>query len=88
VVPAAAVAAEVAARRNAGAHVGAVEASPGRLATPPCEVLPATPDAYAAELYAALHRLDDAGVDVIVVGAPPDEPGWEALRDRLRRAAS
>jgi L-threonylcarbamoyladenylate synthase len=51
------------------------------------EVLSADPREYAADLYAALHRLDDAGVATIVVQEPPDTEDWLAVRDRLRRAA-
>ena len=40
---------------------------------------------YAARLYAALHELDAAAVDRIVVDLPPDEEPWQAIRDRLRR---
>ena len=49
--------------------------------------LPADPDRYAARLYAALHQLDDARVELIVVEQPPDRPAWRAVRDRLERAA-
>ena len=49
--------------------------------------LPADPVGYAAELYAALHTLDAAGLDVIVVNRPPDPESWMAVRDRLGRAA-
>ena len=49
--------------------------------------MPADPAAYAAQLYAALHALDDAGVDRIVVDLPPDEEPWLAVRDRLRRGS-
>ena len=49
--------------------------------------LPDDPAAYAAQLYAALHALDDAGVDRIVVDLPPDEEPWLAVRDRLRRGS-
>jgi L-threonylcarbamoyladenylate synthase len=52
------------------------------------EVLSADPREYAADLYAALHRLDDAGVGTIVVREPPDTEDWLAIRDRLRRAAA
>lgn len=52
----------------------------------PVEVLPSDAAGYAAELYAALHRLDDAGCAWIVVVEPPHAPGWEAVHDRLRRA--
>lgn len=51
-------------------------------------VLPSEPSAYAARLYAALHELDDLGVDRIVAALPPDTDDWLAVRDRLRRAAS
>ncbi|GGK99262.1 L-threonylcarbamoyladenylate synthase [Mangrovihabitans endophyticus] len=52
------------------------------------EVLSADPREYAADLYAALHRLDDAGVDRILVRRPPDGEDWLAIRDRLGRAAA
>ena len=51
------------------------------------EVLSADPREYAADLYAALHRLDDAGVGTIIVQTPPDTEDWLAVRDRLGRAA-
>jgi L-threonylcarbamoyladenylate synthase len=51
------------------------------------EVLSADPREYAADLYAALHRLDDAGVGTIIVQSPPDTEDWLAVRDRLSRAA-
>lgn len=41
---------------------------------------------YARELFRALHELDTYGVDVIEVEAPPAD--WEAVWDRLRRAAT
>ncbi|MFO0959558.1 MAG: L-threonylcarbamoyladenylate synthase [Isosphaeraceae bacterium] len=37
-------------------------------------------------LFELLHRLDDAGLDLIAIGPPPDEPAWRAVRDRIRRA--
>lgn len=43
---------------------------------------------YAAQLYAALHQLDDGSVDHIVVSQPPDGAAWQAVHDRLRRAAA
>jgi len=54
-----------------------------------CEVvfMPREPGAYARALYDVLMRLDRAGIDTIVVEEPPDEPAWEAINDRLRRAA-
>lgn len=50
------------------------------------ERLPADPIGYAAGLYAALHRLDQAGVERIIAERPPDGDAWLAVHDRLRRA--
>lgn len=52
------------------------------------ESMPGEPDAYAAHLYSTLHKMDDAGVVRIVIELPPDTPEWQAIRDRLSRAAS
>jgi L-threonylcarbamoyladenylate synthase len=52
------------------------------------ERLPRDPAGYAAGLYAALHRLDAAGLERIIVDLPPSGPAWLAVHDRLRRAAS
>jgi L-threonylcarbamoyladenylate synthase len=46
------------------------------------------PERAGAELYALLHEIDRADFDAVVVEAPPDAPGWEAIADRLRRAAA
>jgi L-threonylcarbamoyladenylate synthase len=51
-------------------------------------LLPAEPAGYAAQLYAALHVLDDAGLQRLVVTLPPDTPEWQAVHDRLRRASA
>jgi L-threonylcarbamoyladenylate synthase len=50
--------------------------------------MPRDPVVYAARLYAALHALDEAGVERIIVTMPPDRPEWLAVRDRLVRASS
>jgi L-threonylcarbamoyladenylate synthase len=52
------------------------------------EILPAGAEGYAAGLYAALHRLDDAGCDWLIIAAVPALPAWAAVRDRLRRASA
>jgi L-threonylcarbamoyladenylate synthase len=52
------------------------------------EVLPEDPEGYGADLYAALHRLDDAGVRTILVQRPPQDEAWAAINDRLRRASA
>jgi L-threonylcarbamoyladenylate synthase len=44
--------------------------------------------AYAAQLYRTLHDLDRGDFDWIAVDEPEDAPEWEAVRDRLRRAAT
>ncbi len=49
--------------------------------------LPDDPAGFARGLYAALHDLDAAEVDMIVVECPPPEEEWRAVRDRLQRAA-
>ncbi len=43
---------------------------------------------YAAQLYRTLHELDGENFDWIAVDLPEDTPEWEAVRDRLTRAAS
>jgi L-threonylcarbamoyladenylate synthase len=49
--------------------------------------LDASPLAYAAELYAALHAVDDAGCATLLVEQVPMDPAWDGIRDRLARAA-
>ncbi len=49
--------------------------------------LPPEPEGYARGLYGALHRLDELGVALILAVAPPADARWDAVRDRLRRAA-
>lgn len=50
--------------------------------------LPADPAAYAQGLYAALRTLDESGASQILVELPPDQPAWQAIHDRLKRAAA
>jgi L-threonylcarbamoyladenylate synthase len=50
--------------------------------------LPADPVAYAAGLYAALRTLDGADRREIRVELPPQGHDWDAIHDRLRRAAA
>ncbi|HET7273759.1 MAG TPA: L-threonylcarbamoyladenylate synthase [Longimicrobiaceae bacterium] len=49
--------------------------------------LPDAPAGYARGLYAALHRLDARGCNLILAEQVPDTPEWHAIRDRLNRAA-
>ena len=48
---------------------------------------PHSAEAYARALYADLRALDAAGCERILVETPPDDPDWQAIRDRLERAA-
>lgn len=51
------------------------------------EKLGAHPLPFARELYAALHRMDEAGATHVVLSRPPDGgDAWEAVADRLKRA--
>jgi L-threonylcarbamoyladenylate synthase len=90
-VPARAALSEARSQRARGAKVGlfvwgssSIEPGDEALAV---EILPADPAGYAAGLYAALHRLEDVGCEVIVVAQVPASPAWAAVADRLRRAA-
>jgi L-threonylcarbamoyladenylate synthase len=49
--------------------------------------MPPFPADYAGRLYAALHDLDQAGVERIIATMPPETEEWLAIRDRLRRAS-
>ncbi len=62
-------------------------ATTGSLAASSLRRLPNDPKGYARGLYAALRELDQAGNDVIVVEALPQDAKWAAVADRLRRAA-
>ncbi len=63
---------------------------------PPCQdsphllrfQMPAEAAAYAHRLYAALRQLDGARFDSILAEAPPAGVDWQAVHDRLRRAAT
>jgi L-threonylcarbamoyladenylate synthase len=50
--------------------------------------MPATPEAYAAQLYSVLHDLDREAWPVISVEPPPDTVEWAAVLDRLQRASA
>jgi L-threonylcarbamoyladenylate synthase len=50
--------------------------------------LPGDAAGYARELYAALRELEDADCSAIVIEEVPDSADWDAVRDRLSRAAA
>jgi L-threonylcarbamoyladenylate synthase len=75
-------------RAASGARVGALTYS----CEPPdvlrfARRLDADAAAYGAALYDALHAADAADCDELLVEAVPDAPTWDAIRDRLTRAA-
>jgi L-threonylcarbamoyladenylate synthase len=74
-------------QRDAGETVGAVIRSAGGIPAQQRIALPEDARGYARLFYAALHSLDAAGCDLILVEAAPDTAEWAAIRDRLRRAA-
>ena len=49
--------------------------------------MPADPILYGRQLYATLRQFDQAGLDYLLVEAPPDHPDWLAITDRLQRAS-
>jgi len=50
-------------------------------------VMPASAVEYAFRLYSTLHELDAERLDWIAAEMPDDTSEWQAVRDRLRRAA-
>jgi L-threonylcarbamoyladenylate synthase len=46
------------------------------------------PELYARSLYIHLRTLDKAGAKIILVEEVPDGEQWDAIRDRLKRAAT
>src|SRR5262249_37472735 len=50
-------------------------------------VIPHDEVAFARAIYAALHECDQAGAELIVVEALPENYEWRAIADRLLRAA-
>jgi L-threonylcarbamoyladenylate synthase len=51
-------------------------------------VMPRDVAAFARAIYAELHRCDEAGAEVIIVEALPNQPEWRGVADRLGRAAA
>jgi len=50
--------------------------------------MPKSPEAYAHELYARLRQADHEQAELILVEQPPSGGLWEAIHDRLQRAAA
>jgi L-threonylcarbamoyladenylate synthase len=68
-------------------HVIAYHAIPLRQKFGRVSVIPHDAEAFARALYAELHQCDEAGAKLIVVETPPPGPEWQAITDRLTRAA-
>lgn len=89
--PAARLAAEAKALLAAPGHpsVGALLCGDGVPVPPGAHGLrlPRDPAGYARALYAALRDLEDLGCAALVVEEVPEGGEWEAVRDRLSRAA-
>jgi L-threonylcarbamoyladenylate synthase len=91
-IDAAALAARLADCEQAGLRIGLWSSESPRTA-PGASLIqwiaaPAQADAWEADLYDALRRFDAANVDRIIVVRPPASPDWEAVQDRLMRAAA
>ena len=50
--------------------------------------MPQSAAGYAAALYETLHQADSGNYSWIAVDTPPTTPEWEAIHDRLKRAAT
>jgi L-threonylcarbamoyladenylate synthase len=62
--------------------------SPLRTRTPHYRRMPDDAVETAKQLFAVLRDFDAAGVKLIWVEAPPEDPTWDGVRDRLSRAAA
>ena len=71
-----------------GAAVGFLGFHPPSFAVVTQALLPLSPGEAAQQLYASLRQLDEAGVERILIEAPPSGPEWEGVWDRLRRACA
>lgn len=60
---------------------------PGIAVTGKDLVLPDDAALAAEQLYSALHTLDAAQAEIILIESPPADAAWDAVRDRLQRAA-
>jgi hypothetical protein len=52
------------------------------------QALTSDPEVYASQFYQRLNDWDNSGANLILVESPPETQAWEALWDRLRRAAT
>ena len=73
----------------AQANTGCAAMLIGDGALPNCQYfsLPNNAEIVAEALYATLHSMDALSVDALLIEAPPNQPEWLAIQDRLTRAA-
>ncbi len=74
--------------RTSGKLVARLTSGGGKSCLPMEIALPPSWQVWQANLYEALHTLDDAGADIIVVDEPPLASEWAAVYDRLKRACA
>jgi len=75
-------------RQAATTHIIAHTRIPSAESFGRVSVIPRDPEAFARAIYAELHRCDEEGAEWIVVEALPETTEWQAINDRLRRAAA
>ncbi len=75
-------------RAHANVAVLALRAAPRNSLATQWIVASGDPHRYGHDLYANLRALDASGAKRILVEAPPATPEWEAVNDRLMRAAA
>jgi L-threonylcarbamoyladenylate synthase len=71
-----------------GKRVGVIAFSPSAIDDARTIVLPQDVEGYARAIYAAMHELDAAGCDLMLIERPPETAKWAGIVDRLERAAS
>ena len=73
---------------RSGQRVGVLARGGIDAADAPVLRLPDDAPGYARDLYASLRELEDRGCSAIAIEAVPDDPAWDAVRDRLARASA
>jgi L-threonylcarbamoyladenylate synthase len=79
--------AAVARESMSGARVAVLARSNYQSQTAAITRMADSPEHYARQLYATLHRLDADGFDAVIVQPVPPGEEWDGLRDRLKRAS-
>jgi L-threonylcarbamoyladenylate synthase len=89
-VPGPALAHDVNEHLDAGRRIAVLAMSAALVHHEECRwmTMPDEPSAYGRMLYASLREADSGGADCILVALPPPARDWEAVHDRLRRAAA